>query len=111
MARRKKEEPKKEEKKEINPEDYPVTPIVVAYRDMVTDALNSYKATLPEKITKEQQARIDGMERNMKWAPYELRNSSFKNVRPLINDFSNIEKDDGKKKKTTRKKRATKKKG
>ena len=65
-----------------NPEDYPVTPVVAAYREMVQIAIDKRESDLGENPAKEQRLYIESLEQNWKDAPYTLRYSSSTNHEP-----------------------------
>lgn len=79
MPRKKKVEKEEEVKKEIDYSSYPVTPIVAAWQNMVTEAMNRYEAQLTEPYSEEQKKRLSIFQKRIDMAPYVLRN--YKNVR------------------------------
>ena len=63
----------------IDYDSYPITPVVAAWQNMVQASLDRYQASLPDKPSADQLRRIEIFEERIRRAPYDLRNSSFRN--------------------------------
>jgi len=87
-----------------NPKDYPVTPVVAAYREMLRGAIDRRKAEADDKPSKTQKLYIESLEQNWKDAPYVLRNSSSTKHEPK-HPHLQVAKKPVKKRKTTIKKK------